>query len=213
MKKLFVLALLVFGGFLLYKNYGSFTANKDAFDDKGNPIVLVFTMDNCGAPCSDVLGDLRSKDIAFEEINIMTDEGRKRFEKYKERRLPLTVIGRQKIVGNNLQEIKAALAENYGMDALNGAEQLVMQNHFDEQGNPQVVMYGTSWCPYCKKMRAYFEKNSIPYTEIDVEASDAAKLDYETLKGRGYPLTYVGYRRIDGYDETRVSKAVKELLK
>ena len=111
MKKLLVLALLLFGGFLLYKNHGSFTGNTGPVDDKGNPIVLVFTMDNCGALCSDVLGELRSRDITVEEININTDEGQKRFKKYNERRLPLTVIGRQKIVGNNLDEIKAALAK------------------------------------------------------------------------------------------------------
>jgi glutaredoxin len=38
-----------------------------------------------------------------------------------------------------------------------------------------VVMYCTSWCPGCRRARVYFEKNNIPYVEIDItRARDAA---------------------------------------
>jgi hypothetical protein len=36
--------------------------------------------------------------------------------------------------------------------------------------------------------------------------------DYNTLNGTGYPLTFVGYRRIVGFDENRISQAVKDLM-
>ncbi|MDP3010703.1 MAG: DUF4124 domain-containing protein [Methylococcales bacterium] len=31
----------------------------------------------------------------------------------------------------------------------------------------QVKMYATSWCGYCKKARAYFAANNIPYSEYN----------------------------------------------
>ncbi|MEW6107822.1 MAG: glutaredoxin domain-containing protein [Nitrospirota bacterium] len=212
MKKLIVLALIVSGGFLAYYYFYPSSSDKGAFDENGNPTVMVFTMDNCGAPCADVMGVLKKKNITFEEVNISNEEGKNRFEKFGENGLPLTVIGEYKILGNNLPEIETALTETFGMEILTPAEQMVMKNHFDDKGAPKVVMYGTSWCPYCKKMKEYFVKNNIPYTELDVEKSDNAKMNYDILKGIGYPLTYVGYRRIDGYDETKISKAVAELL-
>src|SRR3989337_575775 len=213
MKKMIVLAVLVVGCYLLYKNCGSSPSNKGAFDAQGNATVILFTMENCGSACSDVIGALKERNIVFEEIDIMSEEGRRRFEAFGERGVPLTVIGRRKILGSNLDEITTVLAETYGGKTLNGAEQSVMGNHFDETGNPRVVMYGASWCPYCRQAKEYFARNNIPYVEIDVDKSSLARRDYDILKGRGYPLIYVGYRRISGYSEEAISQAVRELLK
>lgn len=64
-----------------------------------------------------------------------------------------------------------------------------------------VVMYATSWCPYCAQARAYFAKNGIAYVEHDVEASAAAHAEFRRLGGRGVPLIFVGEERIDGFNE------------
>lgn len=85
-----------------------------------------------------------------------------------------------------------------------------MDNHFDENGRPLVVMYGTTWCPYCKKQREYFRSQDIAYTELDPEKSDTAKTAYTILQGGGYPLTYVGYRRFSGYQEREIKQAIAD---
>lgn len=64
-----------------------------------------------------------------------------------------------------------------------------------------VVMYATSWCPYCAQARAYFATNGIAYVEHDVEASAAAHAEFRRLGGRGVPLIFVGDERIDGFNE------------
>jgi glutaredoxin len=64
-----------------------------------------------------------------------------------------------------------------------------------------VVMYATSWCPYCAKARAYFGKKGIAYTEYDVEKSPSAKAEFRRLGGRGVPLILVGREKMSGFSE------------
>jgi glutaredoxin len=64
-----------------------------------------------------------------------------------------------------------------------------------------VVMYATSWCPYCAKARAYFAKNGIAYVEHDIEKSAAVNAEFKRLGGRGVPLILVGTERISGFSE------------
>jgi glutaredoxin len=37
-----------------------------------------------------------------------------------------------------------------------------------------LIMYCTSWCPSCRRARAYFAENSIPYVEVDISKDRAA---------------------------------------
>lgn len=38
----------------------------------------------------------------------------------------------------------------------------------------QIVMYGTSWCGDCHRARWFFDNYGIDYTDIDIEADEAA---------------------------------------
>ena len=37
-----------------------------------------------------------------------------------------------------------------------------------------VVMYCTSWCPDCKRARAWLKLHGIPYTEVDISSTPGA---------------------------------------
>ena len=73
-----------------------------------------------------------------------------------------------------------------------------------------IVMYATSWCPYCAKAREYFRTNGIAYTEYDVEKSSAAHAEFEKLGGRGVPLILVGRERVDGFNELSFEFALQK---
>jgi len=73
-----------------------------------------------------------------------------------------------------------------------------------------VVMYATSWCPYCAQARAYFKSNGIAYVEHDVEKSAAAKAEFKRLHGRAVPLIFVGHERIDGFSELAFEFALQK---
>lgn len=74
-----------------------------------------------------------------------------------------------------------------------------------------IVMYSTSWCPYCKKAREFFQRANIPFTEYDVEASATAMQEYHQLSGRGVPVIRIGDRVIQGYDPAAIRAAVEKL--
>ncbi|GGB96885.1 hypothetical protein GCM10011352_23790 [Marinobacterium zhoushanense] len=62
----------------------------------------------------------------------------------------------------------------------------------DKVDKPHVVMYATSWCPYCAQARKYFKENSIAYTEYDVEKLPRRMREFKKLGGTGYPLILIG---------------------
>ncbi|MBX3664522.1 MAG: glutaredoxin family protein [Burkholderiales bacterium] len=63
----------------------------------------------------------------------------------------------------------------------------------------RVVMYATSWCPYCQQARNYFRQQGIPYVEHDIEKDAAARRDYRAFGGRGVPVIFVDKRRMNGF--------------
>jgi len=65
----------------------------------------------------------------------------------------------------------------------------------------QVVMYATSWCPYCAQARAHFADSGIGYVEHDVEQSVAAKAEFKRLGGYVVPLIVVGREKMHGFSE------------
>jgi mycoredoxin len=38
----------------------------------------------------------------------------------------------------------------------------------------QIVMYVTEYCPDCRRARAYFDSNKIPYLKVDIAGNEEA---------------------------------------
>jgi glutaredoxin len=93
-----------------------------------------------------------------------------------------------------------------------GADKVQVQNRCTNQtGFPQVDLYVTSWCPYCKKAIAFFRKNNIPYIAHDIEKDlDAAarKAELDPNYG-GIPLAVINGTSIRGFDETTYKQALQ----
>jgi glutaredoxin len=74
---------------------------------------------------------------------------------------------------------------------------------------PEIRMYATDWCGYCRKARDYCARNGIRYTELDVEKSPAARDEYQRMGARGVPVILVGTQRMNGYSEQRLAQMLK----
>lgn len=63
----------------------------------------------------------------------------------------------------------------------------------------EVILYTTSWCPYCKMAKAYFESKGIPYTDYDIEKDPEAAARKKQLTVGGVPFAIVNGEPISGY--------------
>jgi len=75
---------------------------------------------------------------------------------------------------------------------------------------PQVDLYVTSWCPYCKKAIAYLRKNNIAFNAHDIEQDlDAATRKKALDPGySGIPLAVINGTAIRGFDESTYQAAL-----
>lgn len=63
----------------------------------------------------------------------------------------------------------------------------------------RVVMYGASWCGYCRQARNYFQQHGIRYVEYDIEKNERARRAYDSIGGNGVPVILVGNKRMNGF--------------
>ena len=78
---------------------------------------------------------------------------------------------------------------------------------------PEVVLYATSWCGYCKMTREFFAANGIRYTEQDIEQSSTAYKAHRNLGGNGVPLVVVGDQVIKGWNEPALRQMLGPWIK
>lgn len=72
-----------------------------------------------------------------------------------------------------------------------------------------VVLYATSWCPYCEKTRAFFRENNIRYFEYDIERSNEGRRQFDILKGNAIPLVVADGKIVRGFNTPAILKALK----
>jgi thioredoxin reductase (NADPH) len=65
-----------------------------------------------------------------------------------------------------------------------------------------IVMYSKGWCPYCDRAKRLLAAKGQSWTEIDVEASEAARDEMIERSGlRTVPQIFIGDRHVGGFDE------------
>lgn len=78
--------------------------------------------------------------------------------------------------------------------------------------DPQIIIYSTTWCAFCKTEAQWLDYLGIPYVKKDIEEDKAA---YEELMGKlegnfmGVPVTDVAGDVILGFDRPKIQDAIK----
>ena len=75
-------------------------------------------------------------------------------------------------------------------------------------GTRGIVMYSTSWCPHCKRARAYFQQKGLAYREIDVETPEGRK-EFKELGGGGVPLILANGKSMRGFTPAHMDAMLK----
>jgi len=74
---------------------------------------------------------------------------------------------------------------------------------------PQVKIYTTPPCVYCKMAKAFFTENKVAFEEVDVAANTKAREEMIKKSGQiGVPVIDVGGKIIIGFDKPRISQAL-----
>lgn len=73
-----------------------------------------------------------------------------------------------------------------------------------------ISVYTTPSCAYCSKVKDYFRKNRIPFTEYNV-ASDPRRADEMVRKSRqmGVPVIDINGRIVVGFNQPEIERALK----
>lgn len=66
-----------------------------------------------------------------------------------------------------------------------------------------VTIYTTEWCGVCKRAKAFFKQNGVPFREWDVEKTDYGAAKFKQFGGSGVPLITVGSEKMMGFDDNR----------
>jgi glutaredoxin len=73
-----------------------------------------------------------------------------------------------------------------------------------------VTLYGTTWCGYCKKARAWLAAKGVAFRDLDVEQDEAAAAAYRALGGSGVPVIVVGNRKMQGWSAPHMEALLKQ---
>ena len=77
---------------------------------------------------------------------------------------------------------------------------------------PHILMYCTSWCPYCERARALLRAKGVSYQEIDIESQPEQRNEMIRRSGRRtVPQIFIGTRHIGGSDDIHELDAAGEL--
>lgn len=72
---------------------------------------------------------------------------------------------------------------------------------------PEVIIYSTKNCPYCRMVKAFLDKHGVSYKSIDVGEDRTAADEMINLSGQtGVPVIKVGEEIIVGYDAQRLNE-------
>lgn len=75
---------------------------------------------------------------------------------------------------------------------------------------PTVELFTTSWCPWCKKARAYFSSRGIKFTDHDIETEAGALRRKLGVDGdKSVPTAIIGGRVIKGYSPSEYQAALE----
>ena len=67
---------------------------------------------------------------------------------------------------------------------------------------PAVVMYTTSWCPYCERARQLLARKNVAFSEIDVESAPEKRAEMQQKSGRRtVPQIFIGETHVGGSDD------------
>ena len=72
----------------------------------------------------------------------------------------------------------------------------------------KVIVYTTTTCPWCHRVKDFLKTNGISYTESNIEQDDAARQKLIDLGFTGVPIIEIDGKHFQGFNETALREAL-----
>ena len=67
---------------------------------------------------------------------------------------------------------------------------------------PEIIVYASRWCPYCRAAFALLDRKGITYAVLDVDEDPKLWDEIDARTGRDtVPQTFIDGRHVGGYDD------------
>jgi glutaredoxin len=73
----------------------------------------------------------------------------------------------------------------------------------------QVKLYATSWCGYCRVVRAHLRSRGVEFEEFDVEKSITAHYAWSATHARGVPVTVIDNQVVRGANLEKLDESLR----
>ena len=73
----------------------------------------------------------------------------------------------------------------------------------------QLILLTATWCPACKRAKAYLREKHIVFTEYDIERSSMGRRLYKNRNGHAVPMVIIGDEYRTGFSPEWVEKRLK----
>ncbi len=78
-----------------------------------------------------------------------------------------------------------------------------------EKQYPKVVVYSTTTCPWCHRVKSYLREKGVPFKDILVDRDQNAAREMIKRSGQmGVPVIMIGNKSIVGFDKVKIDKAL-----
>ncbi len=176
-----------------------YNLNGQTTDKNGKSYILFYRSGSVNSECAyDSLKRLKGIDIYVVDVNKTRDL----HQGFGINSVPSLVITKDNKVQN---VIKGCQTDNY-------YEQIIKEEgtgikDLNGQTQKRVVVYSTPTCQFCNKLKQYFNKHGVKYTDINVAVNQNAAMEMFRKSGqRGVPQTEIGGQMIIGFDTQKLSK-------
>lgn len=84
-------------------------------------------------------------------------------------------------------------------------------NELHRQFGAEVVLFGTSSCPYCREARALLNEHAVPFRDLLIDESPAAGEWFRSMGESGVPVLVAGDQLIRGFNAEQYQRVANRL--
>ena len=75
----------------------------------------------------------------------------------------------------------------------------------------KVVLFSTTTCSWCRRVKKYFKESRIPFREVNVERDASAARTIQKQTGQtGVPVIKIGSKWIVGFDQPAIERELSQ---